>query len=331
MQYRPIPGTDLQVSSLALGGWLTLGAGVDDAGSARILKTALDGGITFLDLADVYADGGAERVVGRFLQDVDRDRLVISSKVFWPMDDSPNDRGLSRSHIHNSIEGTLTRLAVDHLDLYFCHREDPSVPLAETIQAMSDLCAQGKIRAWGTSCWRPSTLREAHRIATECGWTPPRVEQSQYSLMVRGIENDLVNCCQQLGMALVDFSPMAGGVLTGKYLDGVPARSRAAESSWLDSFLHPEMAERVRSFVTWCRSTQQDPAAVALAWVMEQPLVASAICGATSEDQIRNNLQAADLVLEPLTIDRLNNWFPVERRSLLRRILRRLWPLANRG
>lgn len=319
----------MQVSSLALGGWLTIGAALDDAGSMRVLKTALDGGITFLDLADVYADGEAERVVGRFLQDIDRDRLVISSKVFWPVGDSPNDRGLSRSHIHASIEGTLARLAVDHLDLYFCHREDPSVPLAETVRAMSDLCAQGKIRAWGTSCWRPSTLREAFHIAAAGGWTPPRVEQSQYSLMVREIENELVSCCRQLGMALVAFSPMAGGVLTGKYLDGVPSRSRAAESSWLDSFLQPEMVERVRSFVTWCGSTQQDPAAVALAWVMEQPGVASAICGASNVDQMTSNLLAADLVLDSATKERLSDCFPVGRRSLCGRILRLFKRLRN--
>ena len=241
--------------------------------------------VILLLVLTVFAVGGTFILVRR-------DRLVISSKVFWPMGDSPNDRGLSRSHIHASIEGTLARLAVDHLDLYYCHREDPSVPLDETVRAMSDLCAQVKIRAWGTSCWRPSTLREACHIAAAGGWTPPRVEQSQYSLMVREIENDLVSCCRQLGMALVAFSPMAGGVLTGKYLDGVPSRSRAAESSWLDSFLQPEMVERVCSFVTWCGSTQQDPAAVALAWVMEQPGVASAICGASNVDQMSSNLLA---------------------------------------
>jgi aryl-alcohol dehydrogenase-like predicted oxidoreductase len=321
VHYRSIPGTELNISSLALGGWLTLGEGVGDAESARILHAAIDGGVTFLDLADVYADGGAERVVGRFLQETDRNRLVVSSKVFWPMGDGPSDRGLGRRHIHASIDGTLARLGIDHLDLYFCHREDPSVPLLETVQAMGDLVQQGKVRAWGTSCWRPSTLREAHRLAQKLGVAPPRVEQPQYSLLVRGVEDDLVPVCQQLGMGLVAFSPMGGGVLSGKYLDGVPAGSRAAESSWLEPFLQPAIVESVRAFVAWCQNSQQDPAAVALAWVMSQPGITSAICGASSEAQIRQNLMAADLALDSATKARIDQWFPVGRRALWKRVL----------
>jgi aryl-alcohol dehydrogenase-like predicted oxidoreductase len=331
VNYRLIPGTELSISSLAMGGWLTLGDGISDAESSRILHAAIDGGITFLDLADVYANGGAERVVGSFLQETDRDRLIVSSKVFWPMGEGPNDRGLGQRHIHASIDGTLTRLGIDHLDLYFCHREDPSVPLSETVQAMGDLVQQGKIRAWGTSCWRPSTLREAHRLAQSLGVAPPRVEQPQYSLLVRGIENDLVPVCQQLGMGLVAFSPMAGGVLSGKYLDGVPAGSRAAESSWLERFQKPAIVASVREFVAWCQNSGQDPAAVALAWVMSQSGITSAICGARSEAQIRQNLLAADLALDDATKARLDQWFPHGRRALWKRVLGAVLRLGRRA
>lgn len=330
MDYRSIPGTELSISSLAIGGWLTLGDGVTDAESSRILHAAIDGGVTFLDLADVYANGGAERVVGRFLQEADRGRLIVSSKVFWPMGDGPNDRGLGRRHIHASIDGTLSRLGLGHLDLYFCHREDPSVPLAETVQAMGDLVQLGKIRAWGTSCWRPSTLREAHRVAQSLGVAPPRVEQPQYSLLVRGIENDLVPVCQQLGMGLVAFSPMAGGVLSGKYLDGVPEGSRAAESTWLERFQTPAIAASVREFVAWCQIEGQDPAAVALAWVMSQSGITSAICGARNEAQIRQNLLAADLALDSSTMAQLDQWFPHGRRALWKRLLGAVLRLGRR-
>ena len=331
MQYRAIPGTDLSLSSLALGGWLTFGEGVADADSLRILHAAIDGGITFLDLADMYANGGAERVVGRFLQETDRDRLVVSSKVFWPMSEGSEDRGLSRRHIHASIDGTLARLGIEHLDLYFCHREDPGVPLVETVQAMGDLVQQGKIRAWGTSCWRPATLREAHRLAATLGVAPPRVEQPQYSLMVRWIETELVGCCRELGMGLVAFSPMAGGVLSGKYLDGVPAGSRGAASSWLEPFLKPKMVASVRAFVAWCQSRQQDPAAVALAWVMDQPGITAAICGASTEAQIQRNLLAADVALDAAAKAQLDAWFPLMRRALWRRLLQAGLRVVGRG
>ncbi len=148
MDPRTIPATDIAISPLALGGWLTLGGSLDDAVSLRLLRFAVDQGVTFLDLADVYSAGGAERVVGTFLRESRRTDLVVSSKVFWPTSDDPADRGLSRRHIHASIDRTLQRLGLDHLDLYFCHREDPATPLAETVQAMGDLVAAGKVRAW---------------------------------------------------------------------------------------------------------------------------------------------------------------------------------------
>jgi aryl-alcohol dehydrogenase-like predicted oxidoreductase len=319
--YRSIPGTDLRISSLALGGWLTFGASVPDAESSRILHAAVEGGINFLDLADVYAAGGAERVVGRFLRETDRARLVISSKVFWPTSEDPADRGLSRRHIHASIDRTLARLDIERLELYFCHREDPAVPLAETVQAMGDLVQSGKVGAWGTSCWRPATLRRAHRLATQLGVAPPRVEQPMYNLLDRSIEVDLVPCCQRLGMAIVVFSPLAGGVLTGKYLEAVPPGSRGASSQWLADYLRPSAVTAVRAFVASCRARSLDPTVIALGWVMRQPGIAAAISGATSEAQLRGNLRAAECAVDAAERSRLDCWFPPCHRPLWRRLL----------
>lgn len=331
MEYRQIPGTNLRLSSLALGGWLSFGDRLSDAESSRVLHAAVDGGVNFLDLADVYASGGAERVVGRFLREVDRDRLVISSKVFWPMSDDPNDRGLSRTHIHASIDRTLARLGIDVLDLYFCHREDPAVELAETVAAMGELVESGKIRAWGTSCWQPDTLRRAHRLAGEMGVDPPRVEQPPYSLLERDIERYLVAACRQLEMAVVVFSPLAGGVLTGKYLDGTPAGSRGADTRWVDSYLRADATAKVRAFLDGCRERDLDPAAVALAWAMAQPGITSVISGASSEAQLRQNLQAAEVVVDASLAASLERWFPLARRSLWRRLLRSLRGRMRRG
>ena len=324
MQTRPVPGTDLRLSPLALGGWLTFGERLTDDESLRILRAAADGGINFLDLADVYAGGGAERVVGRFLREAARDRLVVSSKVFWPMSDDPADRGLSRRHIHASVERSLHNLGITHLDLYFCHREDPTVPLAETVQAMGDLVRAGTIRAWGTSCWRPATLRAAHQLATQLGVAPPRIEQPQYSLLVRAPEHDVIPCCRELDMAVVAFSPLAGGVLTGKYVDAVPAGSRGAESRWLDEFRTPHAQHVVRTFVGLCRERQLAPTVVALAWVMQQPGLTSAITGATSTTQLQQNLAAMACTLDPGFVQTLDRLFAPPRRPLWRRVLRRL-------
>ena len=321
MQYRQIADISKPISTLALGGWLTLGESLDDARALSLLEAAVAGGVNLIDLADVYAAGGAERVVGSLLQrngDL-RDRLVIASKVFWPTSDDPADRGLSRRHVHESIDRTLERLGIEQLDLYYCHREDPTVPLHETVQAMGDLVRSGKIAAWGTSCWRPTTLREAHRLAGELAVAPPRVEQSPYNLLERWAEVDIVPCCRELGMALVAFSPLAQGALTGKYVSGRPAGSRAATSNWVDEYLRQDHQRAVRAFVDMCRSRDLDPPAVALAWVTQQPGFVAAIFGATSEQQLTRNLAAARLTIDTELAARLDAVFPPARRPWWRR------------
>lgn len=323
VQYRIIPGTDCRVSQLSLGGWLTFGGSVPDAEALRILHAAVAAGVNHLDLADVYARGGAEQVVGRFLCELPGRELVIASKVFWPMSDDPRDRGLSRRHIHESIDRSLQRLGRDQLELYYCHREDPSVPLAETVQAMGDLVRAGKVRAWGTSCWRPATLREAHRLAAQLGVDPPRVEQPRYNLFERGIERDVVPACRELGMAIVVWSPLAGGVLTGKYLDGRPAGSRGATSKWVDEYLTPERLAAMRSFAGLCAARAVNPGAVALAWAMQQPGITAAIVGASTAAQLQDSLAAVAVALDPEFVAQIERLFPGPRRSWLGRLLGR--------
>lgn len=330
MEARAIPGTDLRISALAFGGWLTLGDRLSEAESVRLLAVAREAGINFFDLADVYAGGGAERVVGNFVRAVGRDGLVISSKVFWPTSEREEDRGLSRRHIHAAIDGTLQRLGIDCLDLYFCHREDAEVPLAETVAAMGDLVRAGKIRAWGTSCWRPSTLHAAHALAAQIGCAPPRVEQPRYNLLVRAIERDVLPTCQQLGMAVVAWSPLAGGVLTGKYLAGVAAGSRAAVSSWNDEYLRPPQRAAVAAFVEACRARGLAPAAVALAWVLRRPGLTAAICGATNEQQLRANLDAAAIDFGSAGTAWIEQHFPVAGRGVLARVRSLLARLRGR-
>lgn len=305
-----VPGLARPVGPIGFGGWLTLGGSLDQAASLRLLRHALDGGIDLFDLADVYADGGAERIVGAFLREVDRSRVAITSKVFWPTSPAPEDRGLSRRHIHASIDRSLQRLGLEHLDVYFCHREDPATPLAETVQAMGDLVRIGKALAWGTSCWRPQTLRRAHALARELGVAPPAVEQPQYSLLERSIEVDVAPACAQLGMPLLVWSPLAGGVLTGKYLEGVPAGSRGASSHWVEGFRSPAAMAAVRRFVAACRARDLAPAAVALAWAASRPGVGAALVGASAPAQLVANLDAVRLIRQGVDVGWAQAFFP---------------------
>ena len=216
MEYRRMGESGLRLSALSLGGWLTFGGSVDEATTGEVVRTAIDSGVNFIDLADVYARGRAEQVVGTLLSDYPRADLVISSKLFWPMSDNPNDRGLSRKHIMESVERTLKNLGSDYLDIYFCHREDPDTPLGETIRAMDDLVRQGKILYWGTSVWGAERLHEAWRLAGRHELYPPLVEQPRYSLLHRGVEKTVLPTASRLGMGLAVWSPLAGGGLTGK-------------------------------------------------------------------------------------------------------------------
>jgi voltage-dependent potassium channel beta subunit len=303
MPYRRLGRSGLKVSALSLGGWTTFGASVTDEVTTRtLLLQAFDAGINFFDIADVYARGEAERRMGAVLRDLPRHELVLSSKVFWPMSDAPNDRGLSRKHIIESVEKSLKRIGTDYLDLYFCHRYDVDVPLEETARAMDDLVHQGKILYWGTSEWTGAQLRDAHALADRRNLYAPVVEQPQYSLLARQkVERDVSPQAQSLGMGLVVWSPLASGLLTGKYDDGIPAGSRLDRIEWLrDGLLLPEKLDRVRRFGAVAADLGVSRARLAIAWAMCQPGISSVILGATSTTQLGENLGALDV---PMTTE----------------------------
>ena len=300
MPYRRLGEAGIKVSALSLGGWTTFGSSVtDSATAAAILRAAYEAGVTFFDIADVYARGEAERVMGAVLRQFPRHELVISSKVFWPMSDDVNDRGLSRKHILESVDKSLKRIGTDYLDLYFCHRFDADTPLEETARAMDDLIRQGKVLYWGTSEWTGAQLRAAHAVAERRNLSGPAVEQPQYNLLVRDkVEGDVRPAASELGMGLVVWSPLASGVLTGKYDDGIPPGTRLDRIEWLrGSGLTDERRARVKRFGQLAADAGISRARLALAWTLAQPGVSSVITGATAPEQLTENLAALSVTL----------------------------------
>ncbi|MGM0575926.1 MAG: aldo/keto reductase family protein [Myxococcota bacterium] len=309
MDVRFVGNSGLKVSEIAIGGWLTFGASVDGHTAADILDRAVDGGVNYVDLADVYARGEAERVVGEWLKARTRHHLVLASKAFWPMSEDPNDRGLSRKHVMESVEGSLRRLGTDYLDLYYCHRYDPDTPLEETVRAMDDLVRQGKILYWGTSVWSADQLAEAHRICEASGYHRPVVEQPRYNLLDRHVEEGILDAARGLGMGVAVWSPLAGGVLTGKYDDGVPEDSRGGRSDWLDDVLTERNLERTRRLSAMAEERGVRPEHLALAWVLDHPEITCTITGATRMAQVESNLRAAEVSLDAETRRALDDLF----------------------
>ena len=299
MEYRNLGSSGLKVSALALGGWITLGDQIDRDTAQHIVRRAVENGVNLFDLADSYAGGEAERVFGSILTGLKRSDLVISSKVALPVGPGPNDQGLSRKHITESLKETLDRLGTDYLDLYFCHREDPSTPLEETVRTMDELIRRGKILYWGTSVWRPRTLLRAHRLARKLGLHPPRVEQPPYNLIDRWVEKRVTPTLRRLGMGMTVWSPLAGGVLTGKYNDGIPPGSRGDTTPWVEKYMKPPVLEGVKKFCLEAEAQSVAPGTLALAWLLQQKGVTSILTGATHPDQLEENLLALEVKLSP--------------------------------
>jgi aryl-alcohol dehydrogenase-like predicted oxidoreductase len=294
----------MEVSALAYGNWITHGSQIEEEAANACVHAALDAGITTFDTADVYAQGAAESVLGRALKGERRDSIEIFTKTYWPTGPNPNNRGLSRKHIMESLHSSLERLQTDHVDLLQAHRFDYEAPLEETMQAFDDLVRQGKVHYIGVSEWSAEQIAEALRLADEMGLDRIVSNQPQYSLMWRVIEAEVVPLCESEGIGQIVWSPLAQGVLTGKYTAGTsapPAGSRATgpeggEMSWL---LRDEVLEPVAAYADLCREAGYTPAAVALAWVLLNENVSSAIVGASRPEQIGENVKALDVVLEP--------------------------------
>jgi aryl-alcohol dehydrogenase-like predicted oxidoreductase len=302
MEYRNLGRSGLLVSEITYGNWITHGSQIDDEAARATVHAALDAGITTFDTADVYADTRAEQVLGQALAGQRREGLEICTKVYFPTGPGVNDRGLSRKHVMESINGSLRRLQTDYVDLYQAHRFDYFTPLEETLRAFDDLVRSGKVLYVGVSEWTAGEIREAARIADEMGFDRLVSNQPQYSMLHRVIEAEVVPACEELGVGQIVWSPVAQGVLTGKYLPGgaLPGESRAVgpEPGSLEArFLNDATLAAVQGVLPIAADLGLTPAQMAIAWVLRNPNVASAIIGASRPDQVAENARAAGVSL----------------------------------
>jgi voltage-dependent potassium channel beta subunit len=308
MEYKNLGRTGLKVSRLSLGSWVTFGNQIGDDVAEALMAKAYDAGVNFFDNAEVYANGKSEIVMGNILKKMgwNRDTYVVSSKVFWG-GKLPNQTGLSRKHVTEACHAALKRLQVDYLDLFFCHRADIETPLEETVFTMNDLIRQGKILYWGTSEWDAQRITEAIGIAKENHLVPPVMEQPQYNLFHRDrFELEYRNLYRNFGYGTTIWSPLASGMLTGKYNNGMPADTRAQlpELSWLkEKFEGQEgnnMVKKVQELQKVADDLGTSLPKLAIAWCLKNPNVSTVILGATKVQQLEENLAAAEVV-EKLT------------------------------
>jgi aryl-alcohol dehydrogenase-like predicted oxidoreductase len=304
MEFRHLGASGLKVSEISYGNWLTHGSQVEEDAALACVRRALDEGITTFDTADVYANTRAETVLGKALNGERRESLEIFTKVYWPTGPGgPNDSGLSRKHIRESIEGSLRRLQTDHVDLYQAHRYDVSTPLEETMQAFADVVRSGKAHYIGVSEWTAEQIRAAHTLARELG-IPFVSSQPQYNMLWRVIEAEVVPTCEELGISQVVWSPIAQGVLTGKYKPGQPhpEGSRATDdkggADMVKRYLADEVLTAVGRLEPIANEAGLSMAQLAVAWVLQNPNVASAIIGASRPEQVTDNVKAAGVTLD---------------------------------
>lgn len=302
MQYRRLGNSGLRVSEVSLGGWLTHGRTLDDQQTERLVRHAFDLGINLFDTADVYHLGAAELALGKAIDGMKREDLVIATKCFFPMSDTPNDRGLSRKHIFESVNQSLKRLKTDYIDLFQFHRFDAETPLHETVRAIGDLVQQGKVLYWGLSQWRAQDIVDAVHLSKQFNCCPPISNQPVYNLLERGIEASVIPTSLQHGLGQIVFSPLAQGVLTGKYKPGeaAPAGSRGADpdsNQFMLGNLNETVLGRVQKLTDFANQAGNSTAQVALAWCLRQSNVASVIVGASRTEQIDDNVGASGIRL----------------------------------
>lgn len=307
MEYRRIGRAGLKVSALSLGGELTQKLKCGDQNALRLVEIALDAGVNYLDLADIYGGGEAEQACGEIIKHLPRSQLVLSSKCYWSMSRGVNDRGLSRKHIVESVERSLKKFGVDYLDLYFCHQFDEETPLEETARAMEDLIRQGKILYWGTSGWSASQIFEVCALTPRFGGYAPIVEQPMYNLLERGIEYELLPTARSVGVGLITWSPLAGGVLSGTFRRSVE-REHLTESQrrWLQPWLDEEASVMVEKLVHLSTELKCTPSQLALAWILRRQEVASVMMGVQSEAQLGENLKAFELLTDSYIWEQLD-------------------------
>ncbi|MEE2678398.1 MAG: aldo/keto reductase family protein [Myxococcota bacterium] len=310
MEYRRLGGSGLRVSEVSLGSWLTLGSSVDREATRKIVEHAYDLGINFFDTADIYAKGEAEETLGAALRGIPRPYIVLATKCFFPLSNDPNDKGLSRKHIFESVEQSLRRLGTDYLDLHQCHRPDPETPIEETVCAYEDLVRQGKLLYWGVSEWTSEDIVTACRIADARNAYRPVSNQPQYNIFRRGIERKHLRVCEDAGVGQIVFSPLAQGVLTGKYSGGtIPSGTRAGDEErnrFMGDFLKPQCVAQVDQLKPLADELGINLAQLALAWCLRHPNVSSVIVGATRPEQIEDNAAAAGFRLPEEIVQRID-------------------------
>ena len=310
MEYRKLGNSGLVVSEVSLGSWLTLGSSVDRAGTREIVHRAFDLGVNLFDTADVYSNGAGEEALGAALAGIPRRYVVVATKCFFPMSERPNDRGLSRKHIFESVEGSLRRLGTDYVDLLQCHRYDPNTPVAETVRAFGDLVRQGKVLYWGVSEWSAEQIVDACRCADALGAVRPISNQPQYNMLRRAIEAEVIPVSRREGLSQIVFSPLAQGALTGKYSGGKrPSDTRAADTVrnvFMKSFLEPDSLARTDRLRPIAEELGISMAQLALAWCLAEPNVASVIVGVTRVAQLEDNVKASGLRLSAEIHERID-------------------------
>ncbi len=313
MKYRPLGNTGTKVSEIGLGGWLTFGNALTQDRAKEVMDAAFDCGVTFLDNANVYARGECEAVWGHLLADRPRDAYVLATKVFFPMGDLPTQRGLGRKHLVESCEASLRRLRTSHIDLYQCHRWDEETPLEETVRAMDDLVKQGKIVYWGFSQWTAEQIKACLDLCDSEGFYQPRSSQPQYNALQKDPEQDIFPLCHGRGIGQVCYSPLAQGVLTGKYKpdEPTPGDSRAKDDRQ-NQFIKNIVADksllgRVQQLQPVADETGCTLAQLALAWCLRRDEVSSVIVGATKPKQLKENVEASGITLDDEVIEQIDS------------------------
>jgi voltage-dependent potassium channel beta subunit len=312
MEYRRLGKAGIKVSELSLGAWVTYGGQVGENVARECMAAAYDAGVNFFDNAEGYAAGQAEVVMGNVIKELGwrRESVVVSTKIFWG-GDGPNDLGLSHKHIIEGVNNALRRLQLDYVDLVFCHRPDPNTPIEETVRAMDIVIKQGKAFYWGTSEWSAAEIMRADALARQYNLTPPTMEQPQYNMFVRDrFEKEYAPLYKELGYGTTIWSPLASGLLTGKYNDGIPADSRASLEGyeWLQRGITPERIEKVRQLQPVASELDCSLAQLALAWCLKNPNVSTVITGASRAAQVTENMKALDIApkLTPEIMERID-------------------------
>ena len=322
MQYRNLGKWGLKVSEISIGSWMTDLNGLGAAETARqSIRAAYDAGVNFFDCADAYSGGEAEKFLGNVLRDYKRSSYVVSSKVFFPVGRGANDWGLSRKHIIEQVDNSLKNMKLDYLDLYFCHRFDPTTPVEETMQTLSDLVAQGKILYYGVSEWSPVQIMKALSVIKELHLRPMSVIQPQYNMVDRYIEDEIIQICTENGIGIVPFSPLAQGLLTGKYRKGqpLPAGSRATHQAdkQINRLLTDINLETVEKLSDVADQLDVPLAVLALAWILRLPQISSVITGASKPEQLESNLAASGFKIPADALDEIEkilNYHPFVRK-----------------